>query len=162
MNCRTFSQNLLTREKSHHHTTTPSCAIACICICAHLKDPVVHVRVRSITETLKKKQHAPQVGLCDSVAAGFPRGRQPEFPIGDIPLGQCSCKKVFFFFSYKKNKNKTIDACTSGIITDKANEQLKSAMCLKPSLTLTFILNANSRMRNARRRNCFLTLYKLR
>ena len=32
---------------------TPPCAIACINICAHVKDPVVHVRVRWIMETLK-------------------------------------------------------------------------------------------------------------
>ena len=38
---------------------TPSCAIACTNICAHVKDPVVHVRVRWIKETLK---HPAQVG----------------------------------------------------------------------------------------------------
>ena len=32
---------------------TPPCAIASIYICAHVKDPVVHVRVRCIMETLK-------------------------------------------------------------------------------------------------------------
>ena len=32
---------------------TPPCAITCIHICAHIKDPVVHVRVRWIMETLK-------------------------------------------------------------------------------------------------------------
>ena len=28
-----------------------------------------------------------------TVAAGFPRGKQPEFPIGENTLGQCSCEK---------------------------------------------------------------------
>ena len=28
-----------------------------------------------------------------TVAAGSPEGRQPEFPMGEIPLGQYSCKK---------------------------------------------------------------------
>ena len=32
---------------------TPPCAITCINICAQVKDPVVHVRVRWITKTLK-------------------------------------------------------------------------------------------------------------
>ena len=32
---------------------TPPCAIACINICAHVEDPVVHVRVQWIVETLK-------------------------------------------------------------------------------------------------------------
>ena len=31
----------------------PPCAIACIYICEHVKDPVVHVKVRWIMETLK-------------------------------------------------------------------------------------------------------------
>ena len=32
---------------------TPPCAIACINVCAHVEDPLVHVRVRWIMETLK-------------------------------------------------------------------------------------------------------------
>ena len=32
---------------------TPLCAIACIYICVHVKDPVIHVRVQWIIETLK-------------------------------------------------------------------------------------------------------------
>ena len=28
-----------------------------------------------------------------TTAAGFPRGRQPKFPMGEIPLRQYSCKK---------------------------------------------------------------------
>ena len=32
---------------------TPLCAIACINVCAHIKDPVVQVRVQWIMETLK-------------------------------------------------------------------------------------------------------------
>ena len=81
MNGREFSQNLRERGKSHHPhwdlemfpsgaarnfssrvnfqcrlaygVRTPPCAIACIFICAHVKDPVVHVRLRWIMETLK-------------------------------------------------------------------------------------------------------------
>ena len=42
---------------------TYPCAAACINICAHVKDHVVHVRVRWIMEILKKNtQHAPKVG----------------------------------------------------------------------------------------------------
>ena len=33
--------------------STPPCAVACINICAHVNDPLVHVRVRWIMETLK-------------------------------------------------------------------------------------------------------------
>ena len=28
-----------------------------------------------------------------TVAAGFPRGKRPKFPMGEIPMGQCSYKK---------------------------------------------------------------------
>ena len=54
-------------------SVTP-CSIACINICARVKDPVVHVRVRWIMETLK----------------------YPAWTVswlGEIPLGQYSCKK---------------------------------------------------------------------
>ena len=39
-------------------------------------------------------QYALQVGQRNSVAAGFPQGRQPEFSMGEIPLGQYSCKNA--------------------------------------------------------------------
>ena len=35
----------------------------------------------------------PRLGCATLLVAGFPRGRQPEFPMGEIPLGQYSCKK---------------------------------------------------------------------
>ena len=38
---------------------TPSCAIACFIICAHVKDPIVHVRVRWIMTTHAHTQHVP-------------------------------------------------------------------------------------------------------
>ena len=59
----------------------PWCGIACFYICAHIKDPVVHVRVRWIMETPKYPTYT---------LAGFPWGRQPKFPMGEIPLGQYS------------------------------------------------------------------------
>ena len=34
----------------------------------------------------------PRLGSV-TVAAGFPQGKQPEFPMGEIPLAQYSCKK---------------------------------------------------------------------
>ena len=43
-----FSQSQLTEQ-----THWPPCTIACINICAHVKDPVVHDRVQWIMETLK-------------------------------------------------------------------------------------------------------------
>ena len=48
----TFSANSLTCVH------TPPCAIACINICAHVKDPIVRVRVQWIMDKLQS-QHAP-------------------------------------------------------------------------------------------------------
>ena len=59
---------------------TPPCSVACINICAHVEDPVVHVRVRWIIETLKHQ--ACTVGwvarLCRSWLS--PRKSNPNFP----------------------------------------------------------------------------------
>ena len=61
------------------HVPVTLCAIACINIRAHVKDPVVHVRVQWIIATLKYP--ACTVGwVADSVAVGFPRGGNPNFP----------------------------------------------------------------------------------
>ena len=74
---------------------TPPCAIACINICTHVQDPVVHVRVRWIMETLKHPARTQgwAAQLCRSWLS--PGKTQPEFPLEEIPLGQYgqySCK----------------------------------------------------------------------
>ena len=71
---------------------TPPCAITCINICAHVKDPTVHGRVRWIMETLKHPTCTLGwvARLC--VAAGFPRRKWTEFPTGEFLMGQYSCK----------------------------------------------------------------------
>ena len=90
---RDFSPSVNFQCMLSYSVRTPPCAIACINICAHVKDPVVHVRVRWITETLKHP--ACTVGwvvrLCRSWIF---RGKQPEFPMGEIPTGQYSCKTI--------------------------------------------------------------------
>ena len=50
-----FSQSQLSVQTllRYPYTPPPPCAIACVYICAHVKDPVVHVRVWWIVETLK-------------------------------------------------------------------------------------------------------------
>ena len=50
---RDFSSSQLSVQTLLRCPYTPPCAIVCIYICAHVKDPVVHVRVRWIMETLK-------------------------------------------------------------------------------------------------------------
>ena len=66
----TFSANSLTCVR------TPTCAITCTNICAHIKDPLVYVRVWWIMETLKHPARTVVLGSA-SVAAGSPQGEQP-------------------------------------------------------------------------------------
>ena len=70
---------------------TPPCPVACIYICAHSKDPVVHVRVRWAMKTLKHP--ASTVGwtarLCRSWL--FPGESNPNFPLEKFQMGQYSC-----------------------------------------------------------------------
>ena len=49
---RDFSPKVNFQCRLSYDVRTPSCAIARIYICAHVKDPVDHVRVRWIMETL--------------------------------------------------------------------------------------------------------------
>ena len=48
-----FSPEVNFQCRLSYGVRTPPCAIACINVCAHVKDPVVNVRVRWILETLK-------------------------------------------------------------------------------------------------------------
>ena len=67
-------------------------AIACINICAHVKDPVVHVRFRWIMETLKHQ--ACTVGwVARSCRSWLSPGKATRISRGKIQLGQYSCKK---------------------------------------------------------------------
>ena len=63
----------------YHGVPTPPCAIACINICAHVKDPAVHVRIRWIMETLKHQ--ACTVGWMARLSQlAFPGENNPNFP----------------------------------------------------------------------------------
>ena len=50
---RDFSPRVNFQCRFSYGVHTPPCAITCIYLCAHVKDPVVHVRVQWITETLE-------------------------------------------------------------------------------------------------------------
>ena len=50
---RDFSPRVNFQCRLSYSVRTPPCATTCINICAHVKDPVVHVRVRWTMETLK-------------------------------------------------------------------------------------------------------------
>ena len=50
---RDFSPRVNFQCRLSYSVCAPPCAIACFNICARVKDPVVHVRVQWIMETLK-------------------------------------------------------------------------------------------------------------
>ena len=70
---------------------TPLCAIACISICAHVKHPVAHVTVVDYGHTETPSMHCRLGSM--TVAAGFPREKQPRFFMGEIPVGNTVIKK---------------------------------------------------------------------
>ena len=79
---------------------TPQCAIACIKICAHVKDPLVHVRILWIMETLK--QSACSVGLVAGLCCSWlSLGKAAWIFCGKIPMGQNSSNFFFFFLKQK-------------------------------------------------------------
>ena len=51
---RDFSPKVNFQSRFCYSVRTPSCVVVCIYICGHIKDPVVHVRIRWIMETLKQ------------------------------------------------------------------------------------------------------------
>ena len=65
----------------------PPCAITCINMCAHVKDPVVHIRVRWIMET--RNHPGCTVGwIARRCRSWLSPGKQSEFFMGEIPMGQ--------------------------------------------------------------------------
>ena len=89
---RDFSPRVNFQCRLLYGVCAPPCAVACIYICEHAKDPVVHVRVWWFMETLKHP--ACTLGwVAQLCCSGFPLERQPKFPMGIIPLGQYNCKK---------------------------------------------------------------------
>ena len=70
----------------------PLCAIACINICAHIKDPGVHIRAQWIMETLKHP--ACTIGCIAQLCHNWLfLGRATQISHGRNPLGKHSCKK---------------------------------------------------------------------
>ena len=74
--------------------TSPG-AVACINnICAHFKDPLVHVRIRWIVEALKHP--ASTVGWVARLCRDWlSPGRATRIPLREIQLGQYSCLLLF-------------------------------------------------------------------
>ena len=98
-----FSQSQLSVQTLLRVSIYPPCATACINICAHIKDLLVHVRVWWIMETLKHP--ACTVGWVAQLCCSWlSLEKQPEFPTGEIPFGQYICEK-------EKKKEKVMIFC---------------------------------------------------
>ena len=79
---------------------TPPCAVACINICAHVKDPVVHVRVRWIMETVKHP--ACTVGwVARLLQLAFSGESNPNFPWEKSHWDNTVVNFYYFFFKVK-------------------------------------------------------------
>ena len=74
-----FSQSQRSVQTLLRCSYTP-CAIACINICAHVKDPVVHTRVRWIMETPKTSSMHPRLGSATLMQLASPGEGNPNFP----------------------------------------------------------------------------------
>ena len=75
---RDFSPSEFFKCRLSYGVNTPLCAITCINICEHVKDPVVHVRVWWILETLKHP--ACTINLVVRVSQlAFPGESNPDF-----------------------------------------------------------------------------------
>ena len=77
---RDFSPRVHFQYRLSYGVRTPPCAIACINICAHVKDPVVHVRVRWIMETLKTASMHRKLGSTTLSQLAFSGEGNPNFP----------------------------------------------------------------------------------
>ena len=73
------------------------------------KTPSMHSRLGSVT-----------------VAAGFPQGKQPKFPMGEIPLGQYSSKKKISVFGNSMVKDLVVTLLFLGGVS------LGSCQCADP------------------------------
>ena len=59
---------------------TPQCAITCINICVHVKDPVVHVRVPWIIKNTDTPSMHRRLGSTTLSQLAFPGESNPNFP----------------------------------------------------------------------------------
>ena len=81
---RKFSPRVNFQCRLSNGVHTPPCAIACINICAHMTDPVVHVRVQWIVETLK--QPAFTVGWEAWLSSWLSQGKATQISHGRYPI----------------------------------------------------------------------------
>ena len=96
---RDFSPTVNFQCRLSYGVHTPTCAVACIYICAHVKDLVIHVRFRCTMETLKHS--ACTVGcvarLCRSWLSP---GKTIRISLGRNPIG---AKSHYYSLAYFHN-----------------------------------------------------------
>ena len=77
---RDFSPRVHFQCRLSYGVRTPQCAIACVNIYAHVKDPEVHVRVRLIMETLKYPA-CTEGWVARLLQLAFPRESNQNIPL---------------------------------------------------------------------------------
>ena len=83
---------------------TPPCATACINICAHVKDLVVHVRVRCVIEGLKHPV-CPVGWIARLSSSWLFLGKATQISHGEIRMRQYSCKLLCFLIGHDRKKS---------------------------------------------------------
>ena len=91
---RDFSPRVNFQCRFFYGVRTPPCASACINICGHVKDPVVHVRVRLMKETLKHPSMHRRVGSATLSQLAFPWESNPNFAWGKSKWGNTVVKNT--------------------------------------------------------------------
>ena len=81
-----FSPRVNFQCRLSYAVRTPPCAITCINICAHVRDPVVHVRVRGIIERIKTPSMYRRLGSAILSQLAFPVESNPNFLWGNYEL----------------------------------------------------------------------------
>ena len=100
-----FSPRINFQCRLSHSVHTPLCTTACINICVHIKRFCSSCQSSVDYGNTKTPSMHCRLGS-KTVAAGFPWGKQPGFPMGEIPMGQYSWKKKI------RNSTVWLSACT--------------------------------------------------
>ena len=115
-----FSQSLLSVQTLWQCPYTPVC-IRMHKHLTHLKDPMVHVKVRWTVETLKHEA-CTEGWVAQICCSRLYPWKQPEFPMREIPMGRYSCKSIC-----------TVLTVTRG---EKMNDEYKSDSLIRTYVTV--------------------------
>ena len=103
-----FSQSQLSVQTLLRVSVHPPCAIGCINICAHVKDPVVHVRVRWIMENTKTSSMHSRLGSATPSQLTYPGESNPNFPWDESHWDNTVVKGLWFCLVFRLFLSSTV------------------------------------------------------